>query len=324
MPYKHFTHDERLMLSAFLRTDLTQKEIALKLGKDPSSVSRELGRNGAESIDGYRVRKAQVLTIQRRIQANQRFKKIENDPWLENYIKKKLKLYWSPEQIAGRLREKHERIICHETIYQYIYKDHPELKKYLRCTKGRYRRRYGTKKREKAREEAKKKRIDTRPLVVEKRGRIGDWEGDTIVSKCRKKAILTHAERRSGYLLAAKLENTFAENTADMVVEGFRKIPRKKILTITYDNGREFGYHEYIERMTESAVYFAYPYHSWERGTNENTNGLLRFFFPKGTYFADIAQKDIDKAVKLINNRPRKRLSYLTPDEVFRKNCTLD
>ena len=159
---------------------------------------------------------------------------------------------------------------------------------------------------------------------MEKRERIGDWEGDTIISKCRKQAILTHAERRSGYLLAAKLERTFAEDTAEMIVKGFEKVPKNKRLTITYDNDKSFSYHEYIEKMIGLEVYFAYPYHSWERGTNENTNGLLRFFFPKGTYFEDIAQKDIVKAVKLINNRPRKRLSYLTPDEVFRRNCTLD
>ena len=152
--------------------------------------------------------------------------------------------------------------------------------------------------------------------MVENRGRIGDWEGDTIVGK-DKSHILTHVDRKSGLLLADKLEKGLAELTKKKVVERFRNIPRDKRYTITYDNGSTFAEHEMIERETKIDIYFAYPYHSWERGCNENCNGLLRQFFPKKSSFKEVEQEDIDKVVKLINNRPRKRLNYYTPKEVF-------
>lgn len=238
--------------------------------------------------------------------------------WLKQCVVRKLKKYWSPEQIAGRLEEKHKRkVICHETIYQFVYKERPDLKKYLRCKKRKYRKRHGTLAREKAREFAKKKWINTRPKIVETRERIGDWEGDTIRGGDKKSAVLTHVERKSGYLLADRLLRAFAEKTRLKTVETFEKIPRKKKYTITYDNGSEFAEHQTTEILTMIAIYFANAYHSWERGTNENTNGLLRQFFPKGTDFTQITDFDLQTAVKLINNRPRKRLHYRTPREVF-------
>ena len=258
--------------------------------------------------------------------ANQRFRKIESYPWLEEEIEEKLKLYWSPEQIAGRLRRELGRtIICHETIYQYLYHQRRDLKKYLRCQKGKYRRRYGTKIRERRRRKEEIRRIDQRPKVVEKRGRIGDWEGDTVVGKggSKKGAILTYVDRKSGQLLADKLERATAEEVREKTINRFRKVPKEKRLTFTYDNGTENADYELIERELRITAYFAHPYHSWERGTNENTNGLLRQFFPKKESLEDISQNKVTRAVKLINNRPRKRLNYLTPQEVFEKNCTL-
>lgn len=325
MSYKHITSNQRVELGVLLRTDFKQKEIARMLGKDPSAISRELKRNGTKNKSGYDARAAKRLTKERRIKANQRFRKIENNKRLERYIEEKLKIYWSPEQIAGRLGRRYDKtIVCHETIYQHIYHKHPKLKRYLRCQKGKYRRRYGTRKREKAREEAKKRRIDTRPAIVEKRKRLGDWEGDTILGKERTKGILTHTERRSGYLLADKLERILAHSVSETTAKRFKKIPRSKRHTFTYDNGPEFAEYELIEEKTKAQVYFAHAYHSWERGTSENTNGLLRQFFPKKTPFAKITQEQIDKAVHFINTRPRKRLRYLTPAEMFKKNCTLD
>ncbi len=147
--------------------------------------------------------------------------------------------------------------------------------KYLRCQKGKYRRRYGTKIREKQREELKKRRIDERPEIVEKRQRVGDWEGDTVFGKDRKPAILTHLERRSGYLLADKIERALAELTREATVRRFKRIPKEKRHTITYDNGSEFAEHEMTQKVLKTDIYFAYPYHSWERGCNENVNGLF-------------------------------------------------
>lgn len=320
MSYKHITPDQRNELSALKRTKTKQKEIAQILGKNRTTIYRESIRN--KNKDGkYDARIAKQKTTERRIKANQRFRKIENNKWLREYIIKKLKKYWSPEQISGRLKKKwtkdKSRHIGKDSIYEFIYTERKDLVKYLRCQKGKYRRRYGTRIREKQREEAKKKRIDMRPKIVEKRGRIGDWEGDTIVGGERKIHILTHVERKSGILFADKLERATAGLTEEKTIKRFEKIPRNKKHTLTYDNGSTFASHKETERKTKIDIYFAYPYHSWERGCNENANGLLRQFFPKKSLFANVSQKDIDKAYRLINNRPRKRLNYLTPYEVF-------
>lgn len=320
--YQQITHNDRIMLSALKRKGFTQAEIARELGKDQSSISRELSRNKGENAR-YHAGDATRIYYQRKEEVNQVLRRIENNAWLRKYIKEKIKDYWSPEQIAGRVREDHGVIVCHETIYQYLYNEKPEWKKYLRQKKGKYRRRYGRKKVEKQREEAKKRRIDTRPEVVELRGRIGDWEGDTIIGGEKTQRILTHVDRKSGYLLADKLDVVTAEIVRKVTAKRFRSIPREKRHTITYDNGSEFAEHELIERFAKATVYFAYPYHSWERGTNENTNGLLRQFFPKKSYFKDITKNKLKRITKLINHRPRKRLGYLTPHEVFIKNMHL-
>ena len=238
--------------------------------------------------------------------------------WLRIYIIKKLKLFWSPEQIAGKLR-RDGFVVCHETIYQYIIR-HKKLKKYLRCQKGRYRRRHGTVLREKAREYGKKKWIGERPEIINDRARIGDWEGDTIIGGERTKRILTHVERVSCYLLANILHVVSADIVAQKTIEILRKIPKRKRRSITYDNGTEFSAHEMIEKKTKATVYFANQYHSWERGTNENTNGLIRQFFPKRSSFATVTQGEVNRVVRLLNHRPRKKLNYLTPYEVF--HCT--
>jgi IS30 family transposase len=219
---------------------------------------------------------------------------------------------------VNKIEEKEGKTIIHyETIYRLIYKERPDLKKYLRCRKGKYKRRYGTKKREKEREESKKRRIDTRPEIVDTRERIGDWEGDTMRGSDRKAAILTHVDRKSGYLAANKLIRALAAITREATIGVFSKIPKKKRHTITYDNGSEFAEHETTERDTKIIIYFANAYHSWERGTNENTNGLLRQFFPKKTNLSKITDFELQRAVNLINTRPRKRLHYHTPKEVF-------
>ena len=320
MSYKHITSDQRNELAALKRTKIKQKEIAQILGKDRTTIYRELIRN--KNRDGkYDARTAKQKTKERRIKSLVRFKKIENNKWLREYIIKKLKKYWSPEQVAGRIKKKwpkdKSRQIGKDSIYNFIYTERKDLVKYLRCQKGKYRRRYGTRIREKRREEAKKKRIDVRPKIVEKRSRIGDWEGDTIVGGEKTVHILTHLERKSGILFADKLERATAELTEEKTIKRFEKIPRNKKYTLTYDNGSTFASHKETERKTKIDIYFANPYHSWERGCNENANGLLRQFFAKKSLFANVNQKDIDKAYRLINNRPRKRLNYLTPYEVF-------
>jgi len=322
MSYTHITSNQRNELSALLKAKLKQKDIAQLLGKTPSAISQELTRNGVDNNIGYDARIAKVRTKERRIKANTRFRKIDNNEWLKRYIIRKIKRYWSPEQISGRLKlsypDEKDRWIGKDSIYKYVYSERKDLVKYLRCQKGKYRRRYGTRIREKEREKLKKKRIDKRPEIVEERARIGDWEGDTIVDG-NNSHILTHVERKSGLGLADKLIRGLANLTREKTKERFKKIPRNKKHTITYDNGSTFAEHELTEREVNIEIYFANPYHSWERGCNENFNGLLRQFFPKKSSFANIEQEDIEKAVMLINNRPRKRLNYMTPAEVFRQ-----
>jgi len=317
MSHRQISSNQRVVLERLFRARKKQKEIAEILRLPSSTISRELKRNRGK--DGqYRARTAIKKLKKRRKLANQKFKKLSSKSPLRKFVVRKLKKYWSPEQISGYLQRKQQKQVVHfEAIYRFVYIDRPDLKKYLRCKKRKYRKRHGTSAREKARELAKKKWIDSRPSIVEKRERIGDWEGDTIRGGDKKSAVLTHVERVSGYLLADRLVRAFAEKTRWTTIERFEEIPKKKKHTITYDNGSEFAEHQTTEILTQIAIYFANAYHSWERGTNENTNGLLRQFFPKGTDFTKITDFDLQRAVDLINTRPRKRLQYHTPKEVF-------
>lgn len=313
--YQHLQRDDRVRLAVLLRAGHTQKECAEQIGVSSATISRELAKNGGKKH--YKVLDAERRKKNRRKQANARFAKIRTKSWLISYIIRNLKGRRSPEQIAGILKRSREKSVSHETIYTWIYTHRPDLKKYLRQKKGKYRRRGGTKNRAKTREEGKKRRIDTRPSIVERRSRIGDWEGDTIIGAGRKKRILTYVERKSGYLIAALVENGSPGLVLKTTAALFHRIAKRKRRTLTLDNGVEFSSHELIERETGMTVYFAYPYHSWERGTSENTNGLLREYFPKKTSFALLTQRDITAAVRQLNDRPRKRLGYASPRSVF-------
>jgi len=322
MSHKQLSSNERVVLERLLRAEKKQKEIARILRRSPSTISRELRRN-KDKYGRYRTKIANKKYQKRRLISNQKFKKLRAGSILRQFVVRKLKKYWSPEQIVGYLASKGRKMtVCHETIYQFVYKDRPDLIPYLRFQKHKYRKRHGTKVREKERN-ARIKRIDQRPEIVEKRAIVGHWEGDTIRGGDKKSAILTHVERKSGYLIANRLERALAEATRLKTVEEFEKLPRWKRKTITYDNGSEFAEYETTETRLKLAIYFAFPYHSWERGINENTNGLLRQFFPKGTDFTKITNSDLKRAVDLINTRPRKRLQYRTPKQVFSEKIAI-
>ena len=317
---KYFTKETRIELAVLRRAKHTPKECANQLGMVKSSVTRELTRNSDE--DGvYRGASAHKRYLDRRKSAKQPSRKMENDQLLRIYIRRRLNKRDSPEQIAGRIRLKQSyQNISHETIYRWIFQEAPELKKKLRRIgkKGKYRRRRGTKIREKQREKDKIRRIDTRPEVVERRERIGDYEGDTMIGKDKTKRLVTNVERKSGYGMINKLDDVSAEKMHNILEERFDKIQKSKKHTYTYDNGIELGKEDKaLEKKLRMDVYRAYPYHSWERGSNENFNGLVRDFFPKGTDFAKVTDKDVRRVERNLNNRPRKRLGYLTPLEVF-------
>ena len=318
MGYSHITKEQRYKIQSWLELLMPQDEIAARLSKDEGSISREIKRN-KNPAGKYTAGSADQASRKRRKAGRRQSRKLIKDKKLRRAVFAQLKKKKSPEQIGGKRKRDGKAYVVHETVYSYIYDYAPDWKQYLRQKKGKYRRRHGTKDREYTREQAKKRRIDERPAIVELRTEIGHWEGDTIRGKEKITAIATHVERVSGYAIADKLDHATAENLKQKTVRSFARIPEDKKKTETLDNGTEFSEYELMEKETGMAIYFAYPYHSWERGSNEDFNGLLRQYFPKGSNFATVTQKDVDRAVRELNHRPRKRLNYLTPYEVFVK-----
>jgi len=319
MPHQQFNRDTRVELAILLKTGRSQRQCADTLGISRTNVCLEINRN--HDPDGvYRAAHAHRRALARRQSAKQDRRRIENDRTLRRHIVRKLKLFWSPEQIAGRLKRMvGHTVICHETIYAFVYAKRPELARYLRHQKSKYRKKRGSWARIERNRAMKIRHIGERPLAVAVRERLGDWEGDTIVGREKKQRILTYVERRSGFAAANKLDVVTAEIVEQKTEEWFQALPHAKRQTLTRDNGSEFGdYDRTLEERTGMGVYRATPYCSWERGTNENWNGLLRQFFPKGMPFATVTEDDVQRAVRLLNNRPRKRHGYQTPREVFR------
>ena len=314
MAHKHIGPEDWPVVARMLRAGFTGYEIARTVGKDPSAVNRHIKQNGGK--DGYNVREVRRKKHHTRIAAMDSIRTIKGV--LLRTMISLLKEHYSPEQIAGTLALKGITIAA-STIYRYIKERAPHLKKYLRSQKGKYRRKPGTKIREKARELAKKRRIDERPKVVERRGRLGDLEGDTMLGRDKRVRIVTLVDRRTGYLIAYLLPKHNAELLTKLAVQKLKRLPKDKRRTLTLDNGTEFSDWERLEKQTGLTIYFAYPYHSWERGTNENTNGLLRQYFPKSMDFNLITPKELALVVKRLNDRPRKRLKFKSPKQLFMK-----
>lgn len=312
MSHTHIGKEDWSCIARMLRAGHSGSEIARTLGKDPSSVNRHISINGGrKKYDVNEVRRRLRMV---RIDAMDSIRVIKGV--MLRFIKKELKDHKSPEQIAGVLKKRGKSIVA-STIYRYLSERAPHLKKYLRSKKGKYRRRRGTKKREEWREQRKKRRIDERPRVIERRERIGDLEGDTMMGRDKRVRIVTLVDRRTGYLIAFLLPKMNARLVTSLALIHLRNIPRKKRKTITFDNGIEFADWEALEKKSRMIVYFAYPYHSWERGTNENTNGLLRQYFPKTMDFNLIKPEELARVVRKLNNRPRKRLKFLSPKQIF-------
>jgi len=311
---EHLTSVEREVLSRMKKEGHPQNKIAKLMGRHPSTISRELKRNRGRR--GYRPQQAQRMADARR-QASRRPAKME-DPQVHDDVEQQLTQLWSPDQIAGRLRAKFprqpRRWLSRQTIYHWINRQAPHWKTCLRRG-GRPVERRG-----KLRDIV---RIDGRPDVINRRRRYGDWEGDTIVGKGRQSALVTLVERKSGYARIGRADDLTAQSTTRVTRRRMQDLPAAWRRSITFDNGKEFANHDQIAQQLGLKVYFALPYCSWQRGTNENTNGLLRQFFPKGTDFTRISHQAVARAETLLNERPRKRLGYQTPAEVFdnRKHC---
>lgn len=319
MSHTQFNRDTRIELAVLLTAGKSQTRCADILGMDRTSICLEINRN--KDPDGiYRGVHAHKRYLERRKEAKRPYKKIENDRKLRRHIVRKLKKYWSPKQIAGRLRyTKGRTVISHETIYAWVYMVRKDLIPYLRHAKCKYRRKRGSIARIDRNKASKIRRIDDRPQIVLERKRLGDWEDDTLIGKEKTQRIWSCVERKSGFAMAEKLDIVTADALYEKISARFKKLPERMKHTLTRDNGCEFGDLDHdLEQQTGMEVYRANAYHSWERGTNENWNGLLRQFFPKGMLFAMITQYQIEKAVRLLNDRPRERHGFRTPREMLR------
>lgn len=317
----HLTKKQRIELSLLCQLCYSNRAAATVLGVSPSTVCRELRRNQAPTRSTYHAAMAERMCQRRRTKANEIKQKLtEHRSALVALIEAKLRLFWSPEQIAGWLtRHKHAVRVCAQTIYDWLYRFRRDLLVFLRSQKQRYRRTRANTLRRRYRERLfAARRITHRPAAVEARITFGHWEGDTMVSRTDTARLGTLVERRSGYLCAFVLPNGESHGFATAAAQALEPIPERYKKTLTLDNGTEMQSYELLERLTPLHVYFANPYHSWERGTNENTNGLLRQFYPKKTSLR-CAQAELDLTVQLLNTRPRKRLGYRTPAEVFEK-----
>jgi transposase, IS30 family len=315
MKYRQITSGERYAIAALRRQGCTQAEIARHLSRAPSTISREVRRNHCTRDNSYRAFKADSRAVARR-RRSRRNSRFTPEDWA--IVEPYLRLDWSPEQVSGFLRVESIMRISHETIYVHVWRERMAggtLWTHLRQARKKKRKRYRG--RDGRGRLAGKRHISERPGEVETRAEVGHWEIDTIKgdSQARHSAV-TIVERATGYLVMGKLaRHTAAEATARCVELIGRD--RAGFATITADNGTEFHSYRDIEAATGVDFYFATPHHSWERGTNENTNGLVRQYLPKRTSMAHITQADCDAIASRLNSRPRKRLGYKTPEECY-------
>lgn len=310
MTYTQLTQEQRYQIYALLKTEHSQTEIAAVIGVNKSTISRELGRNRGQR--GYRPKQAHQFAQQRRREAVQ--KRISTEIWAQ--IDEKIRQDWSPEQIYGWLKKNTGTVVSHEWIYQHIYLDKRtggDLHKHLRCQKKRRKRAGNYDRRGKIPNQVS---IEERPEIVEIRERLGDWEADTIIGAGKQGAIVTLVDRKSRLTLLKRIARRTAAAVEDAILE-LLKPYQGNTHTITCDNGKEFANHQRIAKILQVKVFFAHPYSSWERGTNENTNGLIRQYFPKGLDFSSITDDQISFVKERLNDRPRKCLDFQAPAMVF-------
>ena len=308
--YRQLTQEQRYQIYALMKVGICQTEIAKVIGVHKSTISRERRRN--RGLRGYRPKQAHRFAETRRAKAVTT--RISPDTWI--LVEHLLRDDWSPEQVSGWLFSEYQITVSHEWIYQFVLKNKHQggnLCQHLRCKKQR-RKRYGSP--NYRGRLLNRVSIDQRPKIVETRSRIGDWELDTVIGKGHKQALVSLTERKSRLTLLAKVERKTAESISRSIRRLLGPIV-SKVLTLTSDNGKEFAKHQEIATALQADFYFAHPYSSWERGLNENTNGLIRQYFPKKHDFTTITEKDVSMVMNKLNNRPRKCLAFKTPNEVF-------
>jgi IS30 family transposase len=316
MSYTQLTREQRYQISSLMKEGRNQSQIAANIGCHKSTISRELRRN--RGLKGYRPQQADELAYDRQCEAYR--SRISGDTWQQ--VEQLLRQEWSPQQIAGHLKQQKQPSVSHECIYLYVYADKRRggtLHQHLRSQKKQRKRYSGYIRRGQI---PNRTSIDKRPKIVADKGRFGDWEADTIVGARHKGGILSLVERKSKLVRLRKLDTKAAAEMKNRCIELLAPLANQ-VHTITVDNGKEFCEHELIAAALQARIYFAHPYASWERGLNENTNGLIRQYFPKKYDFRKITDEELQRVEDLLNHRPRKTLGYRTPNEVFFKQRTI-
>ncbi len=310
--HKQLTEGQRYQIAALKKAGNSNKEIAVLVETSESTISRELKRNTGKR--GYRPKQAQNKALRRKQNATKAIKMTDEVIVL---VDEQIRLDLSPEQVSGWLKAQHGIHISHERIYQHIWADRRnggDLYTHLRQAHKKRRKKYGSK--DKRGQICNRVSIDQRPDIVDKKSRIGDWEIDTVIGQNHKGALVTIVDRYSKLVLIKRVETKHAEGVTAATIT-LLKPYSDKVFTITADNGKEFAGHETMSKELDAQVYFAHPYSSWERGLNENTNGLIRQYFPKGSSFETITDEQVDAVMHRLNHRPRKGLNYQTPHAVF-------
>jgi IS30 family transposase len=324
-PYKQITQDERDLIAHYHAKGLVRSEIARRIGRDKSTISRELRRNSSGTYDVYLAHKAQMRAVIRKSQSGQR-PRLKNQR-IRRYVIRKLKTGWSPEQISGKLKRTHPELnISHEAIYQFVYdKETMKTMNLKRCLPraNRIRRPRGHSRKHKDLHIPRRVSIDKRPKHIDKRKQIGHWESDTMISMASRASVVILLERVSRYTKLAKIRAKQARDVSSAINRRLGRLPDSARRTITYDNGSENIEHERTNKILGTVSYFCNPYHSWEKGSVENMVGLVRRFLPKKTDIAKITKEQIKLIENRLNHRPRKCLNFKTPHEVFTSSVAL-
>ena len=324
-PYQQITQDERDLIAHLHAKGLSRSEIARGIGRNKSTVSRELRRNGSGVYDVYLAHKAQARASIRKQESGQRPRL--KDKRIKRYVIRKLKAGWSPEQISGDLKENHPVLsISHEAIYQFVYDKKTlttiNLKNYLPRA-NRIRRPRGHSRKHTKSHIPRRVSIDERPKYIDKRKQIGHWESDSMISRASKASVVVILERATRYVKLAKVKANQARHVSSAINRRLGRLPGLARRTITYDNGSENIEHERINKVLGTTSYFCNPYHSWEKGSVENTVGLVRRFLPKKTDIAKITKEQIKQIENRLNHRPRKCLNFKTPYQLFTSSVAL-
>jgi IS30 family transposase len=314
LSYQQLSQEERYIIAALSRSRHSFAEIGRQLGRPTSTITREVARNRCTSDNGYRAEVAHSYATARR-RRERRGSQFSLEQWA--LVIRLIRYDFSPEQVSQILRLYCDFTISHETIYKYILYDKKKggtLYKHLRIMPKRRRKRYNS-------HDSRgvlpgKRHISTRPKEIELRDAIGHWEGDTVIGKDRHHCIVTLVERKTGFVIIKKINARTAAEVTIACIQAIKE-HKCKFLTITFDNGTEFHGYKAIEAAFPVTCYFATPYHSWERGTNENTNGLIRQYIPKRSCMKSLTQADCDRIAYRLNTRPRKRLGFKTPQELY-------